>query len=231
MTCDEQQVINANARKETFHRKLLPPSGGKASALDCGADGVIWFSDFPGPFAQAVECHITIRPERQLRRPGDVVGTVAAKAEWRVTALHSAYCAAYCARALERTRTRASGSETAQGAFSGGEGPPLGGPSSFPASSFRLPATPGQERELALVLAHEHAAELGQAVRRAIEHAAKQRKLPRPPASTEYGGGTGRGAHRCGGWALPGRPAPPPSALNSADLASRAGRAASVNSM
>ena len=62
MTCDEQQVINANGRKETFHCKLLPPPGGKALALDCEADGVIWFSDFPGPFTQAVACHITIAP-------------------------------------------------------------------------------------------------------------------------------------------------------------------------
>jgi hypothetical protein len=60
MTCDEQQVINANGRKETFHCKL-PAPGGRAQVYNCGPGGAVWFSDFPGG-AQAVACHITIAP-------------------------------------------------------------------------------------------------------------------------------------------------------------------------
>ena len=62
MTCDEQQVIDASGRRESFHCKLLPAPGGKAEAISCGTtEGTaVWFSDFDG--AEAVSCHLTIAP-------------------------------------------------------------------------------------------------------------------------------------------------------------------------
>ena len=56
MTCDEQQIVNANQRKETFHCTFdaaIPPTG----VYDTSNDA-FWFSDFDG--ADAVSTHWTI---------------------------------------------------------------------------------------------------------------------------------------------------------------------------
>ena len=60
MTCDENQVINKNTRKETFHCAYPFPAPDRAVEITSGdGSGIYWYSDFDGTVAKTFRLVIT----------------------------------------------------------------------------------------------------------------------------------------------------------------------------
>jgi hypothetical protein len=63
MTCDEQQVVNDNQRKETFHC-VFDDAAPSPGVSDTSTDGAVWFSDFDG--TEAISTHWVITKKGTL---------------------------------------------------------------------------------------------------------------------------------------------------------------------